>query len=157
MEIRPGTASFIAAMLKVKPSIMSFSTAQLSVRSPGLGQCLSHTVQTAVWCAREGATCDPTPTFLRMRGGAGAGTHRHPRTQLSEAGTEGCLSIKWAFPGWTRSTHTSCCGKGLGGEGAQRTLRSPTSSTLLCQRGNCTGQPRVWRPEHPSSAKRSEG
>lgn len=34
----PGKASFIAARLKVKPSIMSFSTAPLSVRSPGLGQ-----------------------------------------------------------------------------------------------------------------------
>lgn len=34
---RPGAASFIAAMLTVKPSIMSFPTAHLSVWSPGLG------------------------------------------------------------------------------------------------------------------------
>lgn len=114
--------------------------------------------QSRLQCAvPEWVTCDPIPTFLRMRDRVGAGTRRHPRTQLSEAGTEACLSIKWAFPGWTYSTHTSCCGKGLGGEGAQHTLRSPTLSTLLSQRGSCTGQPQVWCPEHPSSAKRSEG
>lgn len=82
------------------------------------------------------------------------GTQEHSSQRL---GQRGCLFIKWVFPGWTYSTHTLCCGKGLGGEGAQRTLRSPTWSTILSQRGSCIGQPKVWCPEHPSSAKRPGG
>lgn len=35
--LRPGEASFVAAMLKMRSSILSFSVAQLDVRSPGLG------------------------------------------------------------------------------------------------------------------------
>lgn len=49
--------------------------------------------QSGLQCAvPEWVTCDPTLPSLRMKGGTGAGTHRYPRTELSEAGAEG-LSV----------------------------------------------------------------
>lgn len=76
------------ARLKMRPSIMFLSTAQLDVRSPGLGHARSR-LQCAV---PKWASCDPILPSLRMKGGTGAGTHRCPGTELSEAGTEG-LSV----------------------------------------------------------------
>lgn len=46
----------------------------------------------------EWPTCDATLLFLRMKGGTGAGTHRCPRTELSEAGAEGVSRLDPQHP-----------------------------------------------------------
>lgn len=86
---------------------MFLSTAQLDVRSPGLGHARSR-LQCAV---PKWASCDPILPSLRMKGGTGAGALEQ---SSQRQGQRGCLSIKWVSPGWTYSTRTLPCGEGLG-------------------------------------------